>query len=378
MTKQTSHSGHHVSAYHAPNEDVFGANAVRLSPKQCAVAAALLIALYILLPVIWKRIEPLKPGADYRIPYALSDDYWLYARYAEDVTKTSTIPLIGDSVIWGQYVESDQTLSHALNKKLGSPRFANLGLNGSHPVALAGLLKHFGSGIRNSKVVLHYNPLWTTSKRRDLQGDKASPFNHPQLVPQFYPRIPIYDASGAQRLSRAIDCRVPFLSWTEHLRKVYLQNESVTNWTLEHPYQNPIAAISLVLPEPEPGTPSPPIPWSEKDASLQSFDWVKPSESLQWEFLKKSLTTLRSRGNTVFVLVGPFNEHMLTDESRTAFSGIRTEIETWLDQNGVEHFAPPPLPSELYADASHPIAEGYTALAQFLVENESFRSFLSR
>jgi hypothetical protein len=35
---------------------------------------------------------------------------------------------------------------------------------------------------------------------------------------------------------------------------------------------------------------------------------------------------------------------------------------------------PPTLPSELYADASHPLDEGYAMLAKQLFENDSFMS----
>ncbi len=378
MSTQDAHSKPHVSAYHAPQEDVFGSNAIRLSPRQCVIATAILLLLYVGLPNIWTRIEPLNAGAEYRIPYALSEDYWLYARYAnEALVGGPKIPIVGDSVIWGQYVKPNEALSCALNNQIGHQRFVNLGLNGSHPAALAGLLEHFGSGTAGTKVVLHYNPLWTTSKRRDLQTEKAASFNHPGLVPQFFPKISSYDATTAQRLSRAIDCRVPFLNWTDHVFIAYFQNQRLAPWSVANPYRDPVSEISLVLPQPEPSEPSPPTPWQEKDPQRLTFDWVPPAESLQWSFFKKSLSTLKSRGSDVFVLIGPFNEHLLTDESRTAYRKNLGEWLAWLASQDIPCLAPEPLSTELYADASHPIRGGYVSLAQTLLNDAAFASFIT-
>ena len=109
----------------------------------------------------------------------------------------------------------------------------------------------------------------------------------------------------------------------------------------------------------------------------QSFEWVKPAGSLQWEFFRESLATLRNRGNDVFVVVGPFNEHLLTDESRLAYRQLRGEMLAWLESESVPHIAPDPLPSNLYADASHPLKQGYVLLAQELLVDEAFKAFMA-
>lgn len=357
----------------------FGSNAVRLRYRSWLTTALILAVMYVGLPKAWRAIEPLHNGPDYRIPYALSEDYWLYSRYAQAVTANpETVPLIGDSVVWGQYVGANETLAHALNARGGSARFANLGVNGTHPIALSGLVAYYGDTLRDRKVMLHFNPLWMSSERRDLTLHKKVGFNHPQLVPQFYPWIPCYDASIADRLSYAIGRELPFLGWTAHLRRVYFQNESLPSWTMKRPYANPVDVITLELPQPENKAPSDPIPWTEKDARPQSFAWVMPKDSLQWSFFKKSVETLRERGNDVFVLVGPFNEHLMTEESRKTFAQLRDEITAWLSENRVAHFVPAVLPSETYADASHPLKSGYAILAQQLFDNEAFEQFLQR
>ncbi|MCL4695284.1 MAG: hypothetical protein KJ060_22570, partial [Candidatus Hydrogenedentes bacterium] len=76
----------------------FASNALRLTARQWAIAVIILAIGYFLLPRAWMQVEAFAPDADYRIPYALSNDYWIYERYAGEVASTDQIPIIGDSV----------------------------------------------------------------------------------------------------------------------------------------------------------------------------------------------------------------------------------------------------------------------------------------
>jgi hypothetical protein len=67
------------------------------------------------------------------------------------------------------------------------------------------------------------------------------------------------------------------------------------------------------------------------------------------------------------VLVGPFNEHLLTDASRVKYSELKKGIEAWLKERKIPYVAPAPLPSEQYGDASHPLGAGYALLAKELI-----------
>ena len=78
--------------------------------------------------------------------------------------------VFGDSFVWGQYVEEDQTLTHFLNQEAGRERFVNAGLDGLHPLAMGGLLRHHYAGMRIADVVLHLNLLWMSSPQADLQA----------------------------------------------------------------------------------------------------------------------------------------------------------------------------------------------------------------
>jgi hypothetical protein len=47
---------------------------------------------------------------------------------------------------------------------------------------------------------------------------------------------------------------------------------------------------------------------------------------------------------------------MLDSTSRAVYRGMIGEVESWLEDEDLAHFLPPVLPSELYADMSHPLA----------------------
>ena len=213
----------------------FAANDVRLSPRQWLVAALLIVFFFWLIPQLWMLAKPLTISADYRLPYRLGNDYWSYQQTARQTCASDATLLVGDSVLWGHYVDCDGTLSYHLDQQAEDHRFANLAVDGIHPVALSGLVKYFGSAIHDKRVIINCNLLWISSPRHDLSSDKEAAFNHPTLVPQFVPQIPCYRASVSDRLGIAIGRRVGILNWADHLRIAYYDNDDLPTWTLESP-----------------------------------------------------------------------------------------------------------------------------------------------
>jgi len=361
----------------------FGSNAVRLSPRQWLVALATIAAVLIGLPHAWQCARPMDIDADYRLPYRLSDDYWTFSRWASAAAVESGRPqtlVVGDSVIWGHYVSPSETLSGHLNacETNALVSYANLGVDGIHPAAVAGLLEYYGRDIADRDVILHCNLLWLSSKRHDLSTRKEFAFNHPRLVPQFAPRIPCYRESADARLAIAVGRHLGFLAWADHVRIAYFDSKDLASWSLEHPYDCPVDAVTLTLPSPaEPPTPAPDArPWTEKGIRQFGPAWVPLEESFQWTSFRTAVEVLRRRGCRVFVVVGPFNEHMLEEESLRAYKRMTTEVAAWLQTQGLAHLVPAALPSDLYADASHPLSEGYRLLAKRLLANEEFRAWL--
>ena len=333
----------------------------------------MLAALVVSAPSVWRQVESFEPGKDYRIPYALSSDYWLYQRYCNWAADNDKIAVVGDSVIWGHYVAPDETLSHYLNVETDSERFANLGLDGTHPAALAGLIAHYGGALAGRPVLIQFNPLWLTSEKHDLQTDKEFHFNHPDLVPQFTPKIPCYRASLSKRLWTVAERSVPFVSWTSHLQTAYFGGTDLPHWTLAHPYANPLGELERGLPSPALAPPEQANPADNSDQK-RAVAWVPLESSLQWRFFREAVERLRREGSTVFVLVGPINEETLTEADAAVYAQMKRDIVAWLQSNGVPHLAPEPLPPSLYADFCHPIAGGYAQLAAELGRTPAFQA----
>jgi hypothetical protein len=349
-------------------------NGIRLTGLQWLGVGLFTALLIVCAPLLWSRMEVLSLEPDDRMPHDLGNDYWLYERRAALAVQRCDTVLLGDSVIWGEYVTRQQTLSHYLNELAGEERYANLGLDGAHPLALGGLVRYYARSVSGKKVVLHCNPLWLTSSRRDLSDDKATDFNHPRLVPQFVPRLPSYQEEVSPRLGVVVEQHLPFSGWTNHLQQAYYDRTAIPDWTLEHPYDNPVRPLTHGLPPVEDSLRHLPEPWYRSGITKQDFPWVDMETSLQWHAFQRVVDVLRRRENRVFVLVGPFNEHLLTPESRQRYQAVKTTMAAWLEAQQVPHLVPPPLPSEQYGDASHPLAEGYAALARQLREVSSFPS----
>jgi hypothetical protein len=354
------------------NEPDFSAvsNAIHLNGRQWIGVGLFAIAMILLAPIVWQRIEPMKVEPDYRMPYELSEDYWLYDRLSRLAASDYDTVLLGDSVVWGQYVTREQTLSHYLNEQAGQRQFANLGLNGAYPVALAGLIEQYAQGIRDRNVIVQCNPLWLSSPRHDLQTVENVLPNHLGLLPQFVPNIPAYPFSGdniSKRIGVVVEQRVPFSAWTGHLQQAYFDRTDIPSWTMDHPYENPLKRIEQGLPPSDNALREEPISWFARGITKQDFNWVDLETSIQWRFFRRAVEILRQRDNRVFVLLGPFNEHMLTEKGLDAYQKVRTGMETWLRAEGIAYWAPPALASEQFADASHPLSIGYATLARDLL-----------
>jgi len=373
----------------------FGVNEMRLNGRQWLTAAAIVLLVALLTPRLWEKIERFETGPDYRIPYDLSKDYWLYRRWLGRVNQPGQVVVLGDSVVWGEYVLPDGTLSHFLNRAAGeTDRFVNGGVNGLFPLALEGLIRYYGPTLRRHHVIVHCNVLWMTSPKADLSTDKEEEFNHARLVPQFHPRIPCYRAEANERLTAVVERQVGFLAWVNHLQNAYFGQKSIPKWTLDeegsdpphrpNAYRNPFSQITLGVPcspedDPQRGPQSPRHrPWSTNATGTTQFEWVSLDQSLQWHAFQRLIAMLRERGNAVLVVLGPFNEHLMAEENRPAYRKVRDGMVEWLEQHQIPHIVPELLPSSLYADASHPLTEGYRLIAEQIYHDQRFQKWSGR
>jgi len=80
--------------------------------------------------------------------------------------------------------------------------------------------------------------------------------------------------------------------------------------------------------------------------------------SLQWSAFARTIKRLQSQKNDVVVVFGPFNEHIIAPENKAVFETLCSQIlATKKRERKVD--SPKALASELYADASHPLTQGY-------------------
>ncbi|MCA9271040.1 MAG: hypothetical protein KDA41_21310 [Planctomycetales bacterium] len=378
MRQTDSPSGDASAAAMAEPDPPFGSNTLRLDARGWIAVTLLTLATLAALPRMWKRFEPLDDSPDYRIPYAHSNDYWHYQRIAVRAESRQQVALLGDSVVWGEYVPPQQTLSHYLNEQAGADRFVNLGLNGAHPLALEGLTSCYATALRDRPVVVHCNLLWMSSPERDLQVDKETTFNHPHLAPQLLPSIPCYKASLADRMGIVVDRNLEIRGWAQHLRIAYFESQDVPSWTLEHPYDNPLSQFKLTAATSQEEARHAAVPWHEQGLEQQDLPWIELETSLQWQAFRRTIDMLESRGDRVFVVIGPLNEHMLTPLSRARFQQLRVGVETWLRERKTPYMSPAPLPSDEYGDASHPLAAGYERLAHELYGSPEFQDWIKQ
>lgn len=351
-------------------------NSIKLEWKSWLLVIIPVAAIIFLTPIIWRGLENFTPSDDYRLPYTLSDDYWMFNRWSRYACSKYPILVMGDSVIWGEYVTPEQTLSHYLNEK--KDIFANLGVDGTHPAAISGLVEYYGKSIKKKDVILHLNPLWMSSKRHDLTAEEEFRFNHPRLVPQFIRKPASYNPSFSQKVGILAERDIPFFSLANHVKTMSFDGIDLRNWTMENPYKNPFTAITLTIPAPENSPKSQPEKWSERGMEKQDFSWVKLDESFQWYSYKKVLKTLKARKNNIFVIIGPFNPYILTDESLNRYKAMKNDIEKWLGDEGISYHAFSDLPSEEYADASHPLKDGYARIAEELYQAQPFQEWLEQ
>jgi hypothetical protein len=351
--------------------EAFSSNAVRLSIREwCALFVVLGLATF-LGGGLWKRIEAFDPPVDYRIPFGLSEDYWLFNLYCGWLSEENKTPVFGDSFVWGQYVGKEESLTHFLNQEAGSERFANAGLDGAHPMALGGLIEHHCAELRNRDVILHLNLLWLSSQQADLPLERELHFNHPRVVPQFTPRLPSCKEPISGRIGTVMARYLPVFDWVRHVQAVYLEDTDLGRWTLQHPYDDPLSQISLDPPGSGEGRDPDAQPWFVDGRGGQKLPWVELETSQQWRGFQRAIEVLRARGNRVYVIIGPLNEHMITPSNAEVYRGMLRGAETWLRDHGLAYSRLPLLPSESYADLSHPLGPGYAFLAEQIWEDYS-------
>ncbi|NLX04995.1 MAG: hypothetical protein GXY33_07615 [Phycisphaerae bacterium] len=369
---------------------IANSNAFILSIWEWIVVAILFFGITGYVTWRWPQWERLEPGPNHRLNCweEKKSDYWSFLRWARFARDRYPAYVLGDSVVWGQAAAHDQTISAMLNRRAGDEAlFANMGVDGLHPIAMYGLLKYYGQDIRDKRVLLVYSSFWSGSAGGDLRGGWTD-FFHKPLVPQFAGWLTGYNAPTEERLGVWLEHHLPTMGLTRHILSNYFDNKSVQQWMIDNPYKNPLARIDLTPPALLAKAQDTEMPWYEREEfagkgarggpKLVSSYESPASVSRQWEYFRKVIALLEAQDNKVFVLL-LYNPYVLDHPSRRRLSGImEAEVKPWLSEHQVPFFdVGYRVPSRCYVDQySHMTPQGHAILTEALFEDERFRRWL--
>ncbi len=202
--------------------------------------------------------------------------------------------------------------------------------------------------------------------------------------------VPLWDPEFNTVAGWLLDRHVPYYDWTTHLKMVYFEGRSIESWMLANPEANPVGQFHVRTDRWDESSPRrwffarptefepdrPDTPWTGRGIEIEDFPWIPLEQSFQWRCTRHMIETLRARSGQLLVVIGPYNEHLLTEASRQRYRRRLHQARTWIEAQGIPCVVPEVLPSELYADASHPLAKGYRLLAQRLLADETFRRWV--
>ncbi len=340
--------------------------------KYTIIAFSILLLSAAVIPFLMPVTDTSDFTGNYRIPYSMGDDYFLYSRYSKYIETGNTIPFIGDSVIWGHYTDAESTLPAYLNRIIRNHKFSNMGLDGIHPAAMNGLIDLYAGNFKNRKIILGINLLWMSSPRHDLSGPANREINHKILLPQFSRNIPSYQPSFEERLSALITRSIPVFTWIDHVRLSKFAEKSFYSWTMDNPDKNINYYFSHNYAEFR-------IPQGIEPDKMreQNIDWITTDRSLQWKFMMETLLDFKKNGNRVAAVITPFNTYMMTEDGRNTYFSILSEMERMLRAGGIIPVVPVQLEKKFFADSSHPTSEGYRIMAENIIKNEEFLKFVN-
>ena len=345
-------------------------NGAVLSPLELILTlAAVALAVWVALPAWYWHAVKIGTPEHFRLAYTSRDDYELYSRIVGKLCEKHDVLFLGDSVVWGMYVGNDHTLPAFLNRELGRDTVANIAIDGLHPVAMETLVRHYGGAIRGKRVCLYWNPLWMNTPLYDLTGEGDFSINHPRLLPQFDRSIRSYHPGVRDRCQATLERLVPFYGWLHHLRVACFDNGDFKKHLVRHPAENPLAKLHGELSPVETGHGDGRFDWKQSGIKAQDWPWVDLAVSRQWRAYLAAARRLRDQGNEVVAVIGTINPHMQTPASLARYRALRAAAAAELRRQGYRIVDLPELPSQEYADASHPLAGGYRRLAKFMAED---------
>ena len=347
--------------------------AIPISPRGWIWVIAVTVVCLWCIPRFIRRYEQFEPTPHWRMPTRYAEDLELTARRLAIAGNRGEVIWLGDSVIWGEYARPSETLPASMEKHFPSSRFANLGLEGLHPLALHGLVELFPQW-QDRAVIIHFNPIWMTSPRRDLRVPEVGTINHVALLPQFRRSIPAYTGSWEDRIATWLGREVSLWRWTSHMRMVYFEGRDPVRWMTEHPTQWPAFAEGSASLIPD-DAPSSRTRRRVVSANAMTYDWIAPGESLQFAAFVELLEFLARHQVRCYCIVGRLGPAGRTSDCLVKEAELRGELQELLERLRIPFHVVSNTVVEM-ADASHPTPAGYQVIAQELAHDPTLIEWL--
>jgi hypothetical protein len=355
-------------------------NSIILTGREWLITIAVFLAFSATIYNGWYHWEKLAIEPDYRSTCweERMSDYWAYMQWCRYARSHYKILIIGDSVIWGQEVSNNETISHYLNAQLGKEEIANLGIDGLTDAALDGLVTYYGNFLHDTNVILQFNPLWMGSPSRDMREKWR--FHHPRLVPQLNRRLKYYKNLN-ERVGYLFEHHLRLPPFIRHQMVNYFDNKSIAAWLMDNPYRCPLSAITFksapMMKEKQGLGKS----WLDRRGGgrLANEPFLSLNESIQWKCYLDALAKLKKMHVNVFILLGPFNTYALTPASRERSFVMLDAVKEELDRQGLPYFDTTHelIPSREYGDNCHALAGGHAILAEAMVKDPVFQKWMT-
>ena len=360
----------------------FGVNEMRLNARQWLAALAIFLACAVAMPRIWKRVERFDTGQ--RLPHPLRAEQRLLALPAASGADLGSSERAGAGRLGG--------LGRIRAAGRHADAFSEPGERPAGPLRQLRRQRRLPAGDGGADRALRRGAAQPQGHRPLQRAVDEQPEGRPERERggDFQPlaagaavvhaRFPVTGPMPPTRLNVVAERSIGLLGWVNIWTASTIDQLSIPRWTLEedgsdpprcpNAWRNPLAQITLTVPGEPARRPAarPRQPAAQAlERRRQRADALRlgqPGQSLQWQAFQRSIGLLRSRGNDVLVILGPFNESMVAEDQRPALHRMRDGIAAWLTSHQIPHIVPDALPSDLYADASHPLTEGYALLAR--------------
>ena len=226
-----------------PYEELPVTSEMRLSLRQWAIVLAIVTLIAVATPGFGNRSNDSTPAPITASPTNSATTTGCSTGVCRRPPAAKPIVVLGDSVVWGEYVKSDGTLPHFL-KPAGRTAGPLRQRRGQRAVSrgagrVGALLRHVAARPQSDRGLQSALAQQPQGRHAEQEGGEHQPcLARASVLPA---QSPAYQADANERLSAVIERNVGFLGWVNHLQDCYFQQQSIPEWTLAEDPDRPAA-----------------------------------------------------------------------------------------------------------------------------------------